>query len=361
MKPHMAVTVDAITVAYNGVTALDDFSIEVEPGEIMAVVGPSGSGKSTLLRAIAGLEPLVTGTISLGGTDLAGVATHQRNLGLMFQDHGLFAHLNVADNIGYGLKTAGVDKEARLAQVGELLDLVGLAGFERRGTAELSGGEAQRVALARALAPKPGLLMLDEPLGSLDRALREQLTGELRRLLSEIGQTALHVTHDQAEAFALADKVVVVSEGKPVAIGTPADLWHRPASRFVAEFLGHPNLWTVRVRDDGALWWEDQHLGNLAAGHLLRADAGGERQVVVPTTAIVISEPQNGDPGSSALAVMVMESVFRAGLYDVTAAVLGVNGDETAKSVAFTTDRKVTKGQRLSLAVDVDLAVQIDG
>ncbi|MCL4142355.1 UNVERIFIED_CONTAM: hypothetical protein GTU68_019242 [Idotea baltica] len=237
--------VEQVSIRYGSALALDRFSLETEKGEIVAVLGPSGSGKSTLLRAVAGLEPLAEGRIVLHGRDLSGIATHRRGLGLMFQDHGLFTHLSVADNIAYGLKTAGTPKPEREARVAELLDLVGLAGFGDRRTGQLSGGEAQRVALARALAPNPGLLMLDEPLGSLDRALREQLTGDLRRLLTELGQTALHVTHDQSEAFAVADRVVVVDDGKPVAIGTPAELWDNPGSRFVAEFLGHPNIWTV--------------------------------------------------------------------------------------------------------------------
>lgn len=244
-------TLEHATVHYESdpvVVALDDVSIAVEVGEVVAVVGPSGCGKSTMLRAVAGLEPLVSGRMVLDGQDLAGVPTHHRDLGLMFQDHALFPHLSVADNIGFGLKMKNTVAADQASRVTELLELVGLAGYADRTVDQLSGGEAQRVALARAVAPSPRLLMLDEPLGSLDRLLREQLTGDLRRLIDRLGVTALHVTHDQVEAFALADRVVVMKAGRVAQVGTPAELWHQPASAFVAEFLGHPNLW-VRGSD----------------------------------------------------------------------------------------------------------------
>jgi thiamine transport system ATP-binding protein len=234
-----ALDVEDVVVRFADTTALDGVSLSVAAGEVLAVVGPSGCGKSTLLRAIAGLEPLSGGRIRMDGRDLAGVPTHQRDLGLMFQDHALFPHLTVAENIGFGLEMRGASTQ----RVPELLDLVGLAGYGHRAIDALSGGEAQRVALARAVAPSPGLLMLDEPLGSLDRVLREQLTGDLRRLINELGLTALQVTHDQAEAFALADRMVVLRAGRIEQIGTPEDLWQQPASVFVAEFLGHRNLW----------------------------------------------------------------------------------------------------------------------
>ena len=254
-----------VTVRFGSTVAVDAVSLDVAPGEIVAVIGPSGSGKSTLLRAIAGLEPLAGGTIEAGGRSLAGVPTHRRDLGLMFQDHALFPHLSVAGNVGFGLDMQRVDAGERGDRTAELLDLVGLASFGERSVGELSGGEAQRVALARALAPQPQLLMLDEPFGSLDRVLRAQLTGEVRRLLGELGQTALHVTHDQEEAFALADRVAVLAEGRVSQVGTPEELWRRPASLFVAEFLGHPNRWMVTVDADGAVRLGSVLLGNRRA------------------------------------------------------------------------------------------------
>ncbi len=341
--------VDGVSVRYGSALALDDFSLEVAKGEIVAVLGPSGSGKSTLLRAVAGLEPLASGRIELDGRDLSGVATHRRGLGLMFQDHGLFTHLTVADNIGYGLKIAGQSKADRQARVSELLELIGLTGFENRRTGQLSGGEAQRVALARALAPNPGLLMLDEPLGSLDRALRDQLTGDLRRLLTGLGQTALHVTHDQSEAFAIADRVVVVADGKPVAIGTPSGLWDDPGSRFAAEFLGHPNIWTVTVSEDGVVSWADNVLGAVAPGHRLRT-GGGEAEpclVVMPATGLeIVNESRDLGPGR--IEAEVVETVFRHGLFDVVATT--VEGDR----LELTSGAAVEVGRDVVIAVDAE-------
>ncbi len=343
--------VDDITVCYGATMALDRFSLEACSGEIVAVVGPSGSGKSTLLRAVAGLEPLAGGRVLLDGRDLARVPTHRRGLGLMFQDHGLFSHLNVADNIAYGLRTAGRPRVDQRRRVSELLDLVGLEGYGGRGTTELSGGEAQRVALARALAPEPGLLMLDEPLGSLDRALRDQLTGELRRLLNGLGQTALHVTHDQSEAFALADRVAVVDNGRPVAIGTPAELWADPGSRFVAAFLGHPNIWSIVLSADGTVRWFGHTLGALAPEHPLRAIGPGDYVVVMPAAGITVApETATADtgPGRWTIDVEVDEVVFRRGLHDVSATM--VAGGE--HPIRFTTPEPLERGRSVSLSVD---------
>ncbi len=241
-------TLAGVTVRYGETVAVDDVSLELAPGEVVALLGPSGCGKSTLLRAIAGLEPLAAGSIAAGGRDLHGVPTHRRDLGLMFQEHVLFDHLDVAGNVAYGLERQGVGAGERQARVAELLLLVGLDGFGRRRVESLSGGEAQRVALARALAPSPSLVMLDEPLGALDRSRRDELTGVLRRVLTELGQTALHVTHDQTEAFAVADRVAVMRAGRLVQVAPPHELWHSPADRFVAEFVGHRNLIEVDGR-----------------------------------------------------------------------------------------------------------------
>lgn len=271
----------------------------------------------------------------------------------MFQDHGLFTHLTVADNIAYGLKIAGQSKTDRNARVGELLELIGLRGFDDRRTSQLSGGEAQRIALARALAPKPGLLMLDEPLGSLDRALRDQLTGDLRRLLTELGQTALHVTHDQSEAFAIADRVAVMADGKLLAIGTPAELWDNPGSRFVAEFLGHPNIWSVSVSDDGIVTWADTVLGAVPASHQLRAEKAGAglRLVVMPATGLRLVD-RAGGPGH--IEATALESVFRHGLFDVTAQT--PNGDR----IELTTAKAVDVGSDLFIAADADALAVLD-
>ncbi|NMM31971.1 MAG: ABC transporter ATP-binding protein [Cellulomonas sp.] len=221
------------------VTAVDDVTLDIAPGEVLALLGPSGCGKSSLLRAVAGLEPAAAGTVAWDGVDLAGVPVHRRGFGLMFQDGQLFPHRDVAGNVEFGLRMAGLDRTARAARVRELLGIVGLAGYERRPIATLSGGEQQRVALARSLAPSPRLLLLDEPLSALDRALRERLAQDLRAALTATGTTALLVTHDHDEAFAVADRIAVMDAGRLLQVAEPAELWQRPMTREVAEFLGY--------------------------------------------------------------------------------------------------------------------------
>jgi len=195
-------------------TAVDGVSLHVPPGQVLALLGPSGCGKSSLLRAVAGLEPLAAGRVTWDGADLAGVPVHRRGFGLMFQDGQLFAHRTVAGNIEYGLQAEGVGRLERAARVAELLDLVGLEGYGRRSVATLSGGERQRVALARSLAPRPRVLLLDEPLSALDRELRDRLALDLARILHGTGTTALFVTHDRTEAQVVADRVATMAEGR---------------------------------------------------------------------------------------------------------------------------------------------------
>ncbi|WP_405889973.1 ABC transporter ATP-binding protein [Streptomyces sp. NBC_00133] len=235
------------TVRFGPRAALDAVDLEVADHEIVCVLGPSGSGKSTLLRAVAGLQRLDGGRVLLGGADQAGVSVHRRGVGLMFQDHQLFPQRDVGGNVAFGLRMRGMGRREQADRVAELLELVGLPGAQRRAVASLSGGEQQRVALARALAPEPRLLMLDEPLGQLDRGLRERLVVELRELFGRLGTTVLAVTHDQGEAFALADRVVVMRDGRIAQAGTPLDVWQRPASAFVARFLGFDNVVAATV------------------------------------------------------------------------------------------------------------------
>ncbi len=262
-------TVRGARVSFGRVAALDGVDLEAATGEVVAILGPSGCGKSTLLRAVAGLQPLDGGEVRWDGEDLAGLPVHRRDFGLMFQEHALFSHRDVAANVAFGLRMQKMDAPARRRRVAEVLALVGLAGFEARQIATLSGGEAQRVALARSLAPEPRLLMLDEPLGSLDRPRRDELTEELRTLLRRLGVTVLHVTHDHDEAFAVADRVAVMQSGRIARIGSPADIWHDPRSEAVARFLGHANV--VTVEDDGTVPWGS--LSAAAGPAVLRADA----------------------------------------------------------------------------------------
>ncbi|NEB94248.1 ABC transporter ATP-binding protein [Streptomyces bauhiniae] len=238
----MLLSLEEATVRLGGRPVLDTVDLGVAEHEVVCVLGPSGSGKSTLLRSVAGLQPLNGGRVLLDGRDQAGVPAHRRGVGLMFQDHQLFPQRDVGGNVAFGLRMHGMPKAERDVQVKELLELVGLPGAARRAVAGLSGGEQQRVALARALAPRPRLLMLDEPLGQLDRSLRERLVVELRQLFSRLGTTVLAVTHDQGEAFALGDRVVVMRDGRIAQSGTPLEVWRKPADAFVARFLGFENV-----------------------------------------------------------------------------------------------------------------------
>jgi thiamine transport system ATP-binding protein len=228
-----------VSVSYDGQEVVHDVGFDLADGDVLAVLGPSGSGKSTLLRAIAGLEP-AAGRIAWDGRSLAGTPTHKRGFALMFQDGQLFEHLSVGRNVGYSLRLRRVPDRA--ARVADLLDLVGLAGYADRMPATLSGGERQRVALARALAVEPRLLLLDEPLSALDAGLRERLAGDLSRILREAGTTALLVTHDQEEAFAVADRLAVMREGHLVQEGPAAQVWAAPADAETALFLGYARV-----------------------------------------------------------------------------------------------------------------------
>ena len=263
---------DRVSVAYDGVPAVVDATLSLDDGAVLAVLGPSGSGKSTLLRAVAGLEPVASGRVAWDGHDLDGVPTHKRGFALMFQDGQLFGHLTVAGNVGYALRLRRAPHAA--ARVRELLALVGLEGYADRLPATLSGGERQRVALARSLAVQPRLLLLDEPLSALDAGLRERLAVDLRRILREAGTTALMVTHDQEEAFTVADRLAVMRAGRVVQQGEIAEVWRAPADRETALFLGYARV-----------------LEGAAAAKLLRA-AGlpGHDAVAVRRSAIVVAD-----------------------------------------------------------------------
>jgi thiamine transport system ATP-binding protein len=256
--------IEDVTVDFGGQLALDGVSLEVSKGEVVGVLGPSGSGKSTLLRVVAGLQQPDRGRVLLDGQDLTRVPPHRRGIGMVFQDHALFDHLDVRGNVAFGLRMRGDAPEEITARVGRALDLVGLTGLECRSVRTLSGGEQQRVALARALAPEPRVLLLDEPLGSLDRRLRDRLLEDLETLFTGLGVTALYVTHDQAEAFALGDRVAVLRDGRIVQAGTPDEVWARPADEDVARFLGQSILDGTAIRPESVLV---RPVGDGAAGN----------------------------------------------------------------------------------------------
>lgn len=232
----------ALTKTYSGQAVVADVTLSVNAGEIVCLLGPSGCGKTTLLRLVAGLTPPDSGEVWFEGRNLADAPPYQRQFGLMFQEFALFPHRNVYENVAFGLQMRGDSRQQVAQRVAEMLALVDLGGYDSRQIDQLSGGEQQRVALARALAPSPRLLMLDEPLGSLDRALRERLMRQLRDILKRVGVTALYVTHDQIEALAVADRVAIVQRGRLVQIGAPEEIFRQPATPFVAQFLGLENL-----------------------------------------------------------------------------------------------------------------------
>ncbi|MBA4179409.1 MAG: iron ABC transporter ATP-binding protein [Anaerolinea sp.] len=242
---------EGVSFAAAGRLIVDSVSLRVRPGETLAVVGPSGCGKTTLLRLIAGLERPECGRILFDGDDLAAVPPHRRNFGMMFQEFALFPHLTVEQNIAFGLRHSRFPRGAHRERVAELLTMTGLMEFGKRTIEKLSGGERQRVALARALAPEPRLLMLDEPLGSLDRALRERLLVELKTILEQLRVPALYVTHDQFEAFAMSTVMAVMRAGRIVRMGTPREVHNEPQTEFVARFLGMENIVPGERRSDG--------------------------------------------------------------------------------------------------------------
>ena len=291
--------IDRATLSYgnSGPPALRNVSLTVAAGEVLALLGPSGSGKTSLLRVVAGLERPEPGRVALDGRDITDVAVHRRRIGMMFQDYALFPHLTVFQNAAFGLRMAGRDRETINRRVREVLSWVEMEGFADREVDSLSGGERQRAALARSLAPEPSLLLLDEPVGALDRALRSRLIPDLSALLRRVGVSAIYVTHDQDEAFAIADRVAVLAAGRIRQTDSPRRLWAAPADRFVARFLGLENLDRLTVRDGRAT-------GEIGSFPVRLPD--GEHQVVIRPEGIRL------DPGGPVTGA-VETAVFTAG------------------------------------------------
>ncbi len=252
-KAASGIVLDRLGVTFaNAVVGLEPTSLHIPGGKFCTLLGPSGSGKTTLLRAIAGLVPPSSGRIVIDETDVTALPVQARNIGFVFQNYALFPHMNVAENIAYPLKLHGWSAEERQARVAEILELIEMPQVAARTVAELSGGQQQRVAIGRALAYRPALLLLDEPMGALDRRLRQQLGAELRQIQQRTGITAVYVTHDQEEAFILSDTIAVMAKGVILQHATPTELYFRPNSRFVAEFLGEANFVAVSALAPGA-------------------------------------------------------------------------------------------------------------
>jgi len=251
MTPYLRI--DSLCVSYGATRVLDRVSLDVARGEMVALLGSSGCGKTTLLRAIAGFVTPDEGTISVGGEDITHVAPEKRQTAMMFQSYALWPHMDVAGNIGYGLKMRDWKKDAIAHRVDEMLKLLQLTGFAQRPVTQLSGGQRQRVALGRALAVDPHLLLLDEPMSNLDYKVRLELRHELRALQRRIGITAVYVTHDREEALTLADRIAVIDAGRVVQVGAPEEIFHRPESAFVAGFMGADNALDLMHTGDGTL------------------------------------------------------------------------------------------------------------
>ncbi len=280
---------------YGSQHALDGLSLEIAPGEMVVLLGPSGCGKTTALRILAGLDRADEGRVLVGGRDMTRVPANKRDMGMVFQAYSLFPHMTVRDNVAFGLQLRGHDRERRLRRCREMLDLVGLSAFEDRYAHQLSGGQQQRVALARALAVEPSVLLLDEPLSALDAKVRVQLRDEIRRVQLDVGTTTLFVTHDQEEALAVADRVGVMREGRLDQIAPPVELYARPATRFVAEFVGLSNRLGARVEGRDALV-----LGRrlpLLDGSV----SSGAGQALVRPEAVTVSE--SGEPNARVVSV----------------------------------------------------------
>jgi sulfate transport system ATP-binding protein len=249
----MEIRVEHLSKRFGSFVAVDDVSFEVESGSLVALLGPSGSGKSTVLRILAGLESADAGDVYFGGQPATDLHARVRSVGFVFQHYALFRHLTVEDNVAFGLDVRGVPRDAARKRVAELLELTSLSGLQGRYPSQLSGGQRQRVALARALAPEPKLLLLDEPFGAVDAKVREELRQWLRRLHDEVGVTSIFVTHDQDEAFSVADRVLLIHGGRVEQLGTPTEILDDPATEFVARFVGEVSVFPAEVRGGTAI------------------------------------------------------------------------------------------------------------
>jgi len=295
--PQPAVSLQRVSKSYDGQPVIAELSLDVAPGEFLAIVGPSGSGKTTTMRLIGGFETPDTGRVLISGEDVTALPPERRNVNTVFQSYALFPHLSVLDNVTFGPRMRRIGREERERRARDLLELVHLEDAGKRLPAELSGGMQQRVALARALANRPAVLLLDEPLGALDRKLREELQRELRQVQAAIGATFIYVTHDQDEAFGMADRLAVMRDGRFEQIGDPASIYDKPANAWVALFIGSANSFGGTVGGPGSRSSVATDFGPVATDHVAPDLRGGE-----PALVVVRPEATRIEPATSALA-----------------------------------------------------------
>ena len=305
---------EEVSKRYGAVQALRPLSLVVRDGEMLAMLGPSGCGKTTTLRIIAGFEAPDAGVVRIGGRDVTFLPPNKRALGMVFQNYSLFPHMSVGENVAFGLRMRGMSRAERDARVRTMLGMVRLSGYEERGITQLSGGQQQRIALARALAPGPRILLLDEPLGALDKNLREGMQFELRQIQRELGITSILVTHDQEEALTMSDRVAVMHDGAVVQIGAPTEVYEQPGTRFVAEFLGTANVFAATVLGREAMGVRVALDGGMGGG-VARA---GEMAAAAGQPVLVAVRPERmrlGPPRAGAIAATVLDVVFRGATF----------------------------------------------
>ena len=294
------VAVENVVKRYGDFRAVDDVSLDIGPGEFVALLGPSGSGKTTLLMMIAGFDQPSSGAVRIDGDDVSYTPPHRRNIGMVFQKYALFPHMSILDNVAFPLRMRGVATAQRRRQAADALAMVSLQGMETRLPTQLSGGQQQRVALARAIVYRPPVLLMDEPLGALDKKLRERMQLEIKRLQESLGATVIYVTHDQEEALTMADRIAVMNHGKLEQVGSPAELYERPANPFVANFIGETNLmdgalldasgdeWTLRLADGSVVH------GTPSAAARRSAEVGAQVRLAVRPERINLAHAADG-------------------------------------------------------------------